>query len=440
MSQLHSCSPHAATEPLVGSYFVSTYPPFSCWNEAGAQAYASRLTIPHADGAPFGLYVHVPFCVERCHYCYYLSHDDRAGEMERYLEALAREVEMLAAQPAVKGRPLDFVYFGGGTPSILSIPRLEVLFQRLQQVLSWDQAREVTFECAPRSVTLDKLRVLHEAGVTRISMGVQSMDDAVLARNGRVHSSEDVRRAYNLIRQVGFPVVNLDAIVGLVDEDDASFESSLGQLLVLEPDSLTLYQLEIPLNTPLYRALEAGQMQAPASWPTKRARADRAFRALESRGYHRRSAYAAVRDVKAHRFLYQEEQYRGTDLLGAGVSSFSYLDGHHHQNVAALRPYLEALESDQLPWNRGAQLSPDERLVREFILSLKLGRVDRAGFRQRHGVDAVERFGATLKQLVAAEQIEIHEDALQVTRSGLLQIDRLLPRFYLPRHRGVRYS
>ncbi len=169
-------------EPEVGNYFVSTYPPFSCWSKAAVDSYRRRLTQPPASAdVPLGLYVHIPFCVERCQYCYYLSHDDQSGEIDSYLAALAAEWARYASAPAVAGRPLGFVYFGGGTPSILSVARLRSLARALQRSSSWTDAREITFECAPKSVTADKARALRDLGVTRLSLGVQQLDDTVLA-------------------------------------------------------------------------------------------------------------------------------------------------------------------------------------------------------------------------------------------------------------------
>ena len=204
-------------EPEAGNYFVSTYPPFSCWTPEAAPAVRRALGEPPASGASgFGLYVHIPFCVERCAYCYYLTHDNRSGDIGDYLDAMVGELEAYRRTPAFADRPLSFVYFGGGTPSVLPLARLRELIPALQRASPWTHAREVTFECAPRSVTEDKILFLRDAGVTRLSLGVQEMDDEVLAANGRVHVVKDVERAWEIIQRAGFDIVNLDLIVGLV--------------------------------------------------------------------------------------------------------------------------------------------------------------------------------------------------------------------------------
>ena len=213
------CLPAAigCEEPLAGNYFVSTYPPFSTWSPGGV-AEASRMldnaSTSHAD-TPQGLYVHIPFCEERCQYCYYLSYANKSPEqIDEYLDALIEESELYRQAPALAGRDLSFVYFGGGTPSLLSEPTLVRLMDHMRSIFPWTSAQEVSFECAPKSVSERKLRLLKDCGVTRLSMGVQSLDDDILRQNGRIHLASDVEQAFASAAKVGFPIINIDLIVG----------------------------------------------------------------------------------------------------------------------------------------------------------------------------------------------------------------------------------
>ena len=211
---------------------------------------------------------------------------------------------------------------------------------------------------------------------------------------------------------------------------------SLDQIIQMHPDCVTIYQLEMPLNTPLYRSFREGKVgDSLADWPTKRTRLADGFERLEKAGFRLRSAYTAARTARGEGFVYQDAQYRGADLLGIGTSSFSYPGGNHYQNVASLEAYLEKLSHGRL-----LRLSEEERLVREFALQLKLGRVDRAQFRKRFQVDIFDRFAEPLEQCLEQGWMEEDGDALLLTRDGLLQVDRLLPAFYLPEHQGIRYS
>jgi oxygen-independent coproporphyrinogen-3 oxidase len=424
----------AHPEPATGSYFVSTYPPFSCWTPAETTSFRRSLERrPSAEPAPeLGLYVHVPFCVERCAYCYYLTHDNRFADVSAYVDAVTGELSDYRRTPAIADRRPAFVYFGGGTPSVLPLGLLRRLVEGLQSAMPWDAAREVTFECAPRSATSDRVRFLREAGVTRLSLGVQSLDDEVLAAGGRVHLRQDVERAWDVISRASFPVVNLDLIAGLTGETDESFDRGLEQVMAWRPDSVTVYQLEIPHNTRLYRSLtQGGVADAPAGWEVKHARLALAFERLEAAGYHVRSGYAAVRDPDRHPFVYQDEQYRGADLLGIGVSAFSYLGGFNQQNVANLDGYLAARRRGDLPLWRAYELSLEERMIREFVLQLKLGRAERAYFRRKFAIDPGERFAEALAEGRRRGWFEVDEARVTVTRAGLVRIDRLLPAFYL---------
>jgi len=301
--------------------------------------------------------------------------------------------------------------------------------------------QEATFECAPRSVTTAKLEALREMGVTRISLGVQQLDDDVLRRSGRVHRVRDVMRAWTAARKAGFEVVNVDLIVGLPGETDASFASSLDRMIEMGPDSVTLYQLEIPHNTPLFRATRDGS-ESPglAGWEVKRARLASGLSRLEAAGYTVRSAYAAVRDPGRHRFLYQDAQYRGANLIALGASGFSYLDGIHVQNRGRLEDYLDAVERSELPLHRGRALTAEERLVREFVLQLKLGGVEAGPLRTKYRIDPIRELAAPLSRFARDGWLRFDHDGVTLTREGLLRVDRLIPAFYLPEHRGARYS
>lgn len=431
-------------EPIEGSYFVSTYPPFSTWTRGQVAAARRRLDVPkprHPDVA-FGLYIHVPFCAERCRYCYYLSYTGKsADDVDEYVQALAAEASMYARLPALANRKPSFVYFGGGTPSLPSEVSIEHMIRGVRAAFPWTDVEEVTFECAPQSVTEAKLRVLDNEGVTRISMGVQAFDDAILELNGRVHLVRDVEQAYAAIRRVGFATVNLDLIVGMLGESDESFDDTVDRAIHLAPESVTIYQLEIPLNTPLYRAIQDGSLsQPPPSWDVKRARLAAGFERLERAGYVVRSAYAAVRDPDRNPFVYQEAQYSGADLLGIGVASFSYLDGVHHQNIASLESYLASVRRGELPMGRAYALSDDDRVVREFVLQLKLGHVESARFRAKFGVEITDRFADALHGFAEKGWCVVNDDGVTLTRDGLLRVDRMIPECYPTRHQNVRYS
>jgi oxygen-independent coproporphyrinogen-3 oxidase len=214
-----SASP-ALDRTEVGNYFIANYPPFSVWRPEAVDAEARpALASPPVAGTPLGLYLHIPFCRKRCHFCYFRVYTDKnASEVQSYLDTLAREWELYAEQAAIAGRPLNFVYFGGGTPSYISTKQLESLVTRMDAVSTWRQAEEITFECEPGTLTEHKLASIRNIGVTRLSLGVENFDDAILEANGRAHRSGEIGKAYAFAQTLGFPQINIDLIAGMLGE------------------------------------------------------------------------------------------------------------------------------------------------------------------------------------------------------------------------------
>jgi oxygen-independent coproporphyrinogen-3 oxidase len=433
----------APEQTAAGNYFVANYPPFSCWTqEAVAEARAVLERNP-VSGKPLGIYFHVPFCRKRCHFCYFRVYTDRnAEEIRGYLKAGLREMEMAAEKPYLRGRKPQFIYFGGGTPSYLSVPQLQELTDRMKELFPWDEAEEVAFEAEPGTLTEKKLDAIRALGVTRLSLGVENFDDHILEINGRAHRSGEIGRAYQHARSIGFPQINIDLIAGMVEETEENWQRCIERALELQPDSLTIYQMEIPYNTTIYKEMKAaGKLTAPvADWPVKRRWVMEAFAAFEKAGYTVTSATTVVRDPAKTKFVYRDSLWSGADLLPLGVASFGILDDVHVQNHADILPYQMLVDSGRLPWFRACVTTHEERFVREFILRLKLGRVSAEYYVQRYGIDPRERFAPQLAALTAQGFGHVAGDDIMLSREGLMQVDRLLHSFFLPQHRDARYT
>jgi oxygen-independent coproporphyrinogen-3 oxidase len=430
----------------VGSYFVATYPPFSAWTTTAVERDGKvALETPPVPGVPLGLYLHIPFCRKRCHFCYFRVYTDKnAQEVNDYLDVLAREWELCAAKPAIAGRPLNFVYFGGGTPSFLSTKQLEGLVGRLSALTPWNNAEEVTFECEPGTLTEAKLAAIRGIGVTRLSLGVENFDDNILELNGRAHRSPEIGRAYAFARSLDFPQINIDLIAGMLGETDENWRACIDKTLELQPDSVTIYQMELPFNTTISGNLLKGTgrfAQPVADWPTKRRWVREAFEALEAAGYHVRSAYTAVKDPNRTRFIYTDRLWQGADMIGLGVASFGHINGVHVQNFDTWEAYSAAVRRNEIPLNRAYRPTDEERFIREFILQLKLGSIAPSYFREKYRVNVLDRFRDQLESLKAEGYLQtMTDEAVALTRDGLLRVDGLLTRFFLPQHAGIRYT
>jgi len=432
-------------ETLVGNYFVANYPPFSVWTKEGVEQVARpALTSAPTPGNPLGLYLHIPFCRKRCHFCYFRVYTDKkSDEIADYLDLLAREMELYARFPAVAGRPLNFIYFGGGTPSFLSTRQLESLVKKLGAIIPW-AAEEITFECEPGTLTDPKLAAIRAMGVTRLSLGVENFDDHVLELNGRAHRSPEIFRAYEVARKLAFPQINIDLLAGMLGETEQNWQACVEAVLRLAPDSVTIYQMELPFNTTISGDLRKGSGQfaeTPATWSTKRRWVQEAFEALERAGYHIGSAYTAVKDPSRTRFLYRDRLWEGADMVALGVASFGHMNGAHLQNFDQWEPYSEAIQRGEVPLSRAYRPTEEERMIRELVLQLKLGSIRPAYFREKYHVNVLKRFADQFGLLGSAGYLTTAtEEIVSLSRQGLLRVDALLPKFFLPQHVGIRYT
>jgi oxygen-independent coproporphyrinogen-3 oxidase len=426
----------------VGSYFVANYPPFSVWSADHVPAAIAALNTPVTGARPLGLYLHIPFCRKRCKFCYFRVYTDKnSDDVQAYIDALGREVALYADRPGLAGRDFQFVYFGGGTPSFISPAQLEKLIEGIRKHWRWDHAREVTFECEPGTLQKHKLEAIKSIGVTRLSLGIEHFDDDVLEANGRAHKSPEILRAYDWAREVGFRQINVDLIAGMMGESDGKWTATVERTLKLDPDSVTIYQMELPHNTVISKeARDSGGPTPIADWATKRRWVKEAFEAFEAAGYQVSSGYTLVKPSAHSGFVYRDSIWRGADMVGTGVASFSHFGGVHYQNVDAWEDYLGALNRGELPLSRAYPVPVDQRMRREMILQTKLGRIDAGYFRDKFGVDILSQFRPEFQSLVAEQAATLEADGVRLTRDGLLRVDELLHRFFEPQFRGIRYT
>ena len=429
----------------LGNYFIANYPPFSFWKPSYLADAVVALHSPPQPNTPLGLYLHIPFCRKRCKFCYFRVYTDKnARDIETYLDAILKEVELLSKTECVGGRHLDYVYFGGGTPSYLSASQLESLMTRLQAIMPWDKSREVTFECEPGTLQKHKLEVLRAMGVTRLSLGVENFKPEILKYNGRAHLEDEIYRAYGWARELGFPQINIDLIAGMVGEDWDNWKVCIAKTLAMKPDCVTIYQMELPYNTVFSKELKMVGNDEPdlaiADWPTKRAWVDYAFAEMKAAGYGVSSATTVVRDPQSTRFVYREALWHGSDMFGTGVASFGHVNGVHIQNLDTWETYIDKLNANELPLGRAFPTTPRDRLIREMVLLLKTGHLDTGYFHSKYGLDIRQEFASGFGKLQDDGWLTIGESSIDTTPAGLLQIDRHLPVLFDSQYVSDRYT
>ena len=437
--------PPGPEETVVGSYFVANYPPFSVWTRTAVDDAKAALQAPPRD-VPLGLYVHIPFCRKRCHFCYFRVYTDKnARQVEDYLDladgGVGTGIWRRRRSPA-----------GRCTSSISGAGRRRSC--RRSSCGGWSPAsrpgqtgarpRKSPSSASPGRSAMPSSALLREIGVTRLSLGVENFDDRILELNGRAHRSPEIYRVFEQARRLDFPQINIDLIAGMIGESDANWRAAIDRTIELSPDSVTIYQMELPFNTTISGNLlkGAGDLGGSiAGWAQKRRWVTEAFEALEAAGYHVGSAYTAVKDPAKATFVYRDSLWEGADLVGLGVASFGHVNGVHLQNLDTWEQYSAAIEAGELPLGRAYRPSGDERLIREFILQLKRGRVRPGYFHDKYGVDPLRRFHAELASLQSEGFLtELSPERVALTRDGLLRVDSLLHRFFLPQHAGIRYT
>src|SRR5215208_384451 len=431
----------AQTRTEVGNYFVSNYPPFSQWKPESVSEALDALNQPPRVDDPLGLYIHIPFCRSRCLFCYFKVYTDKnASEIDVYLAALIKENEVYSRTPAFQGRQLRFAYFGGGTPSYVSEKQLRYLVDGLNRHVSWRNAEEVTFECEPGTLQKSKLQTLKDIGVTRLSLGIEHFDDEILSANGRAHLSPEIYRAYQWTREVDFPQVNIDLIAGMIGETEEKWREAVRRALELQPDSITIYQMELPYNTVISQdILKKGLASPIAGWDAKRSWLNYAFEQSLAHGYEIAGTDIVATKKKTCRFIYRDALWHGGDMIGLGVSSFSHFAGVNFQNAHQVEDYLRLLDTNQLQLWRALPLTQKQMLIREMILQMKTGSLDIAYFRQKFGVDIWQEFHHVYNRLNDEGLLERKGDRIELTRRGLLEVDHFLSEFFEPELRSVRY-
>ena len=301
---------------------------------------------------PLGLYVHVPFCASTCDFCAFYQEAPTADDVARYLDGVRRELSQVAPE-----RPVGTVFWGGGTPGLLSARDLRELGRIVRGACGADP-EEWTIELAPGSVTEDRLEALRDAGVTRISLGVQSFQPVLLEALGRRHSREQVLQAYQRVRAAGFASFNLDLMFALPGQADEAWEADLGEALALEPDHLSTYCLTFEEDTRLWVKLSRGQVRRDAEAEARLYEAT--WQRLDAAGYpqYEISNFARPGHVCRHNV----NTWRMGEWIGIGPSAASQHRGWRGANVADLSRWLEGLE-------RGERMTEDRRAVTPGLLA-----------------------------------------------------------------------
>jgi oxygen-independent coproporphyrinogen-3 oxidase len=387
-----------------------------------------------------GLYIHIPFCRKRCNFCYFKVYTGKNNqEISTYIEALKKEIEIQGGMKAFADQEIEFIYFGGGTPSFISENHLHEIMAKLKSSFLLENVKEFAFECEPGTITQKKLGTIKELGVTRLSLGIEHFNDKILEINGRAHRTKEIYRVRPLIAEQKFDQLNVDLIAGLIGENWESWKDTVQKTIDYDPDSITVYQLELPYNAVFSKQIRDGEMNLSIpNWDQKREYNAYAIEQFKNAGFETSSAYTMAK--KNTKFIYRDALWHGSNMLAFGVSSFSHINGVHYQNNGKWEDYIDDLNNGQLPIYRAYVMPEEEQITRELILQLKLGRVSKDYFENKFGIDILSKYVLAFEDLKQQNMLEINADEVIVTPEGLLRVDELLPAFYDEKYRESRYT
>jgi oxygen-independent coproporphyrinogen-3 oxidase len=361
-----------------------------------------------------GVYVHIPFCEAKCAYCHFAIDPRRPGEdrQDRYTQAVL--TEMGRAEPALA----DTLYFGGGTPTLLASERLSRVVAVARERFALPRGAEVTVEANPRDLDEDGCRALLALGVNRLSLGVQSLDDAVLGEMGRLHTALDARRSVEAARGAGFANVNLDLLLGWPGETRERWLRGLDAFLELEPDHVSLYLLEVDGKTVLAHRKRQGRLELPEDDLVADLYQETVAR-LAARGRERYeiSNFARPGFESCHNGKYWDD----APFLGFGMSAHSYRAGRRWWNHDRLAAYCRAVEEGGTPTAGERRLGARERAAEALFTGLRRrDGVDLRAFRARHGLDPIAEWPDGLGSAEAAGLVEVAGERLRLTDRGVL--------------------
>lgn len=376
---------------------------------------------------PAGIYLHIPFCAARCHYCNFATGGYEAELAERYVQALLTEIANADFSQRAAMRAVDTLYFGGGTPTTLSIEQFDRIITLCRKQFAFASDTEITAEANPGSVSLEYLKDLRALGVNRLSFGVQSFADDELQMIGRVHDAQASRNAIQLARQAGFDNVSLDLIAGLPEQLATTWQRNLQEAFALAPEHLSVYLLELYQDAPLLHRIKRGELRAIDEDLTVAmyyALVDEAEK--HSYAHYELSNWARPGYESRHNLKY----WTGAPYWAFGVSAAGYDGQTRWSNTRNIHEYLAKLESGASPIAEVTELDDEDRQSEHLFLRLRLqDGVNLREHQARFGVNVRERYHEDLARLDEAGLIEWHDETLKISRQGYVLANEVFAAF-----------
>ncbi len=375
---------------------------------------------------PAGIYIHIPFCRSRCSYCDFATGMYSESLAEQYVRSLVNEIS--AWREVEKIDSVDTIYFGGGTPSLLSPVQLETLLKAVRSRFTVSAPAEITMEMNPGTVTPETLAGFRRLGVNRASFGAQTFDDSELARLGRSHTSDDTRRTFRYLRDAGFDNVSFDLIAGLPGQTMEGWQRNLEEAFSLQPEHLSFYLLEVHQGTPLANHIKSGIQPKPDE-----DLAAEMYELMLNRAYEARYEHYEISNLclPGYESRHNTKYWTAAPYYGFGCSAHSY-DGLFRRwaNERDLIRYIEMVEQHRSPVVIRTELSQEDRQAEAVFLGLRMMQgFSMSDYQQVFGADLRKKHESDLTRFREAGLIEYKGDLLKLTRAGALLSNEVFSAF-----------
>jgi oxygen-independent coproporphyrinogen-3 oxidase len=369
------------------------------------------------------LYLHIPFCRRKCKYCSFVSYQSREGDIPAYIKVIKKELELRSCDCNIKT-----IYFGGGTPSLLSSVQLREILSSVKEHYAIAENVEITIEANPGTVDAEYLSSIRETGVNRLSLGIQSFDNTELAMLGRIHNSLEAGNAVKDARSAGFDNLNIDLIYGLPGQTVDDWQNNFKKAIELNPEHISLYALTLEPEEPLYKEIQADKFPELSS-DMAASQYELAEDLLEKYGYdhYEISNWAKPGKECRHNLVY----WQTGDYLGVGVAAHSCIERRRTGNTGDLERYITSLSQNILPsLDVDEEISPELEIAEAIILRLRLCRgINVKDFEKRFGIDIMKNYPKRIEELLDFKLIEYNGAYLSLTPQGRLLGNEVFWRF-----------
>ncbi|SDZ19623.1 oxygen-independent coproporphyrinogen-3 oxidase [Proteiniborus ethanoligenes] len=362
-----------------------------------------------------GIYVHIPFCQSKCYYCDFCSYPSILDNSEKYISYLKREIDIY--EERLKDYSISTIFLGGGTPTAINGEYIYEIMGYIHKKLNTNRIKEVSIESNPKTLDDEKLNIYKNAGINRISLGVQSMNDTMLNKIGRIHTAEDFINTYRLIRKHGFDNVNFDIMFNLPGQTIHDSIKTLGIITELEPEHISYYSLKIEEDTPFYHMYMNKQIVLPDE-DTEREMYHKGIELLEKKDYihYEISNFAKKGYESRHNLIY----WRAEPYIGLGLSAHSYFEKFRYGNTEDLNIYFEQLSNGQLPIEEKEFIDDNMEVAEYIILGLRLMQgVNIEDFRKRFCIDILDKYGEIIDKFIKKGLLEKKDNNIKLTKKGL---------------------